>query len=122
MKCETCCDTGTVWETVEIGGGYVNHTRQITCPDCHGTGETKMIVPDPFKIYPEEPRAEKDCADKLAALTAERDRMRKALEWYGENARLCRLIHSEGDKGRHALSDDGGSRARTALAPENPDE
>lgn len=40
----------------------------------------------------------------------------EALEWYGENARLCRLIHSEGDAGRHALSEDGGKRARALLA------
>lgn len=46
---------------------------------------------------------------------SEIDRLRAALEWYGENTRLARLIHSEGDKGRHALSDDGGKRAREAL-------
>jgi len=40
----------------------------------------------------------------------------EALEWYGEQARLARLIHSGGDKGRHALAGDGGERARTALA------
>ena len=39
-----------------------------------------------------------------------------ALEWYAEQARLCRLIHSEGDAGRQSLSDDGGKRARAALA------
>lgn len=44
--------------------------------------------------------------------------LREALEWYGENARLCRLIHSEGDAGRHALSEDGGKRARAALQAE----
>lgn len=46
---------------------------------------------------------------------AEITRLRTELEWYGEQARLCRLIHSEGDKGRHALSADGGNRARAAL-------
>jgi hypothetical protein len=40
----------------------------------------------------------------------------KALEWYGEQARLCRLIHSEGDAGRNALAADGGGIAREALA------
>lgn len=39
----------------------------------------------------------------------------KALEWYGEQARLARLIHGEGDKGRNALAADGGKRARAAL-------
>jgi len=38
-----------------------------------------------------------------------------ALAWYGEQARLCRLIHSEGDAGRNALADDGGKRARDVL-------
>lgn len=37
------------------------------------------------------------------------------LTWYGEQARLCRLIHSEGDAGRQALADDGGKRARDVL-------
>jgi hypothetical protein len=42
--------------------------------------------------------------------------LEEALEWYGEQARLCRLIHSGGDSGRHALAADGGKRAKTALA------
>lgn len=46
----------------------------------------------------------------------EAEKLRVALEWYGEQARLARLIHSEGDKGRQALADDGGKRARQALA------
>jgi hypothetical protein len=37
------------------------------------------------------------------------------LEWYGEQARLARLIHSEGDAGRHALAMDGGKKARATL-------
>lgn len=40
----------------------------------------------------------------------------EALEWYREQARLARLIHSEGDAGRHALQADGGKRAAAALA------
>lgn len=55
---------------------------------------------------------------EIAGLRAERDRMRQALEWYGEQARLARLIHSEGDAGRHALANDGGKRAHQALAGE----
>ena len=51
--------------------------------------------------------AERD-ADKIT-------RLRAALEWYGENARLARLIHTEGDEGRHALSEYGGKRARDVL-------
>jgi hypothetical protein len=40
----------------------------------------------------------------------------EALDWYREQARLARLIHSEGDAGRHALQADGGKRAAAALA------
>jgi uncharacterized protein (DUF3084 family) len=40
----------------------------------------------------------------------------EALEWYGEQARLARLIHSEGNAGRNALAADGGKKARAALA------
>ena len=39
-----------------------------------------------------------------------------ALAWYGEQARLARLIHSEGDAGRNALQADGGKRANAILA------
>ncbi len=51
----------------------------------------------------------------LAHARAENKRLIEVLEWYGEQARLCRLIHSEGDKGRNALADDGGKRARALL-------
>lgn len=43
------------------------------------------------------------------------EKLREALAWYGEQARLCRLIHSQGDLGRHALQNDGGTIARAAL-------
>lgn len=56
------------------------------------------------------------CGELLAARDVEIATLRAALEWYEQNARLCRLIHSGGDAGRQALSDDGGDRARAALA------
>jgi len=56
-------------------------------------------------------------ADALAARVAD---LEAALGWYGENARLCRLIHSEGDIGRNALAEDGGKRAAAALHPRAP--
>ena len=55
--------------------------------------------------------------DRLQRAYEQRDQMRLALEWYGEQARLCRLIHSEGDIGRALLDADGGRRARAALEP-----
>ena len=55
------------------------------------------------------------CVDTRLAAEAREKRLREALEWYAEQARLCRLNHSEGDKGRFALSNDGGKRARAAL-------
>lgn len=53
-----------------------------------------------------------DYANKEAVLMAE---LAEALAWYGEQARLARLFHSEGDAGRHALQNDGGKRARAIL-------
>ena len=68
--------------------------------------------------YPDE-TAIRDTADQAAAALiaqdAELKRYREALEWYGEQARLSRLIHSGGDTGRHALQEDGGKRASAAL-------
>lgn len=51
----------------------------------------------------------------IRAQAAQIAAMREALEWYGEQSRLCRLIHREGDPGRKALDDDGGKRASAAL-------
>lgn len=61
-------------------------------------------------IDPDEQEVRLDDSDWNAILSA-----LDALEWYGEQARLCRLIHSEGDVGRHALSNDGGRLAREAM-------
>jgi len=55
---------------------------------------------------------------RIADLVEQRDRFRIALEWYGEQARLARLIHKEGDEGRNNLAMDGGQRARVALGIE----
>ncbi len=55
---------------------------------------------------------------KVAALEAEAQRMREALEWYEEKARLCRLIHNEGEAARQALHRDGGAIACAALTPQ----
>jgi hypothetical protein len=43
------------------------------------------------------------------------DRLCEVVEWYGEQSRLARLIHSEGDAGRNALASDGGKKARSVL-------
>jgi hypothetical protein len=60
-------------------------------------------------------------ADELTALTAKVALLSEALEWYGERARLARLIHSGGDPARFELSDDGGKRARRALSEPDKD-
>ena len=56
-----------------------------------------------------------DVHAKLWELKARNKELEEVLAWYGENARLCRLIHSEGDPGRWALSADGGKKARDIL-------
>lgn len=45
----------------------------------------------------------------------------EGLAWYGEQARLARLNHSEGDAGRAALSEDGGAKAEALLSKHSPD-
>lgn len=54
-------------------------------------------------------------AADLSTLRARVAEVERELAWYGEQARLCRLIHREGDAGRQALSDDGGKRANAIL-------
>ena len=56
-----------------------------------------------------------DAAARIRLLEQQLSTAREALEWYGEQTRLCRLIHSGGDPGRHALSADGGNRAAAAI-------
>lgn len=56
--------------------------------------------------------------DQIMRDGREIERLREVLTWYGEQARLARLIHREGDDGRIALSADGGGRARAALSGE----
>lgn len=41
--------------------------------------------------------------------------LEEGVRWYGEQSRLCRLVHSEGESGRNALSNDGGRKARALL-------
>jgi hypothetical protein len=53
--------------------------------------------------------------DELAVAKAKREKLVGALCWYGEQARLARLVHGEGDVGRHELQMDGGKRARAIL-------
>ena len=43
------------------------------------------------------------------------EELEAALTWYGEQSRLCRLVHSGGNDGRHNLAYDGGKKAREAL-------
>lgn len=80
----------------------ITHLRAALDREDHVTRRLRMMLAEAMA------RAEK--------AEAERDALRAALGWYGEQARLCRLIHSGGDAGRHAIADDGGKRARAALA------
>lgn len=57
-------------------------------------------------------RAETQLAEMRKAL-AEKD---AALVWYENNVAGCRLIHSGGDAHRNALAEDGGRRAKEAIA------
>lgn len=61
--------------------------------------------------------------EAMAALREKEERVKaleEVLEWYGEQSRLARLIHREGDAGRHAIAADGGKRARSVLSSVQP--
>jgi hypothetical protein len=79
------------------------------------TGDTEDGEYELFDIE-EAAQTMHEVADELTALTAKVALLTEALEWYGERARLARLIHSGGDPARFELSDDGGKRARRALS------
>lgn len=57
-----------------------------------------------------------DCIEDWSKANDRIKALEGALGWYAEQTSLCRLIHSEGDVGRNALANDGGDRARAALA------
>lgn len=71
----------------------------------------------PNRIAREDAALDQEAAASILSLIARLEALEAELEWYGEQARLARLIHSEGDSGRHALAGDGGKRARAALEP-----
>lgn len=70
-------------------------------------GETLLIIKELIKLR------------EIATYNRERepliDTALEELEWYGEQVRLCRYIHQEGDKGRQALVNDQGERSKEAL-------
>lgn len=66
-------------------------------------------IPEAGTVWSKTKRTINEAADII-------DECAAALEWYGEQARLARLIHSEGDAGRHALAADGGTKAQEILA------
>lgn len=72
--------------------------------------------------YPEYIRADLAATDAQVMRNEKVKVLVESLAWYGEQARLCRIIHKEGDAGRHALDADGGKRARAALRDLNPGE
>ena len=68
------------------------------------------------EFYPCQPDIFAKTYEAVTFDPATREELAEALKWYGEQARLCRLIHSEGDAGRHSLSNDGGRRAAAILS------
>ena len=113
---------------INEGNGFCTHERQpfyiveargyASEPDDEGMiqfAETRNLerVNSADDGQPRQPSTADDGREK--ALFAALSETRAALEWYGEQARLCRLIHSEGDAGRNALAEDGGKKAQATL-------
>lgn len=92
-----------------VGVSVPAHPRvrmSVKCPSCHSHGGYGNTEAEAIAAW----------NTRTPDLQAENARLRGELKWYGEQARLSRLIHSEGDAGRNALSADGGERARLALS------
>ncbi len=100
-----------------------NEPRQIVCTGEAGSDEWNPAFGtwefDDFGMESDEPIGD---GERLFvnrrlydALEAENKKLRSVLSWYGEQARLAKLVHSEGDIGRQSLAVDGGRRAKAAL-------
>lgn len=111
-----------------VGKGFVEtplYTRATPSDQEKGYKDAFYQLSDLMDIsaQPRSPKEvwEAEMLPRLRAALAPSDQealiseLREALGWYGEQARLARLIHSEGDAGRHALADDGGKRAEALL-------
>ena len=94
------------WETYYNGLSVCNDSGHIA--GCEEESDAAHIARcDPQTIA-------ELCIETLS-LRARVKVLEEALRWYGEQARLAKLIHAEGDLGRHRLAKDGGERARAAL-------
>ena len=90
----------------------VPNTQTPPPPD---TNEAPLAVPNYGKTRDEYAAENERLRATISRQSAAMAAAKAELEWYGEQTRLCRLIHSEGDTGRHALSENGGNRARAAV-------
>lgn len=104
---------------------YTVDAEHIAFLEVHGAGNEPIVEvkgpcdetvidedDDDFLKWP----ASDEQAIANAHLIAAAPELYASLEWYAENARLSRLIHSEGDAGRQAIANDGGEKARSVLA------
>lgn len=90
---------------------YANDTVRAWCHEA--ADEIERLRQELADMTSDYMRRHNAARDRLVEI----ERLREALTWYGEQARLARLIHSGGDAGRQALAEDGGRRARAALPP-----
>lgn len=108
LRCDHCAEEMNCHEP----SGMWIHRGAPICEEC---AEEAEIPAEDLDCAPDPTCTAMRLLDALDAKDAEIERLRTALAWYGEQARLCGLIHSEGDAGRHMLSADGGTLARAAL-------
>jgi hypothetical protein len=112
-------------EGAELRGVLLRHgftpcdIPACNCGSWHQTGGFKARFDEIADATDNDWRNGETLCSRVQRIVAERDRLREELAWYGEQARMCRLISSEGDPGRHALQADGGKRARAALEPKD---
>ena len=106
---------GLSWSAV--GPGDFEAVALVVVPSSAGMDDVREANARLIALAPEMAADLAALRSQVSALTEERGRLREALEWYGEQARLARIIHAEGDEGRRNLAADGGNRATAALSP-----
>ena len=115
------CPRCGLWSGREYPVVQISTDQETTKPHIHDISRAainRLALEVTARVGPSMGWPTRACDELAAVLHAQADeieRLRAALEWYAEQARLCRLIHREGDAGRKALDADGGKRAREAL-------
>lgn len=107
-------------ETCKRASAELRHAFRFGSLSAHDAGLCSRAVKMLENVVDDTGGKAGSSEERVVELEMQVSRLREELAWYGEQTRLCQLIHDRGDAGRSALSADGGQRARDALAATDP--